>query len=89
MIIRIQICKTIITLYAQINYSRFGHLLTKQVYDHMTVRTFKLGSGTWEERKLDVLIQPRNYFQYFTDLRKKCIFDHFCTCFTCIFVFYV
>ena len=35
------------------------------------------------------LIQPRNYFQYFVDLRKKCIFHHFYICFMCIFVFYV
>ena len=52
----------------------------------MAVGEFQIGSGTRKKRESDVLIQPRNYFQYFVDLKKKCIFDPFLRvflCFTC------
>ena len=70
-------------------FSTIVGLVTFRRNKYMTVRGFKIGSGTRKKRKSDVLIQPRNYFQYFVDLRKKCIFDHIYTCFTCFFVFYV
>ena len=64
-----------------------GHivvLVTFRSKQYMDVGEFKIGSGTRKKRESDVPIQPRNYFQYFVGLKKKCIFDPFYVYF-CVF----
>ena len=55
---------------------RGGHFIVVSSKDGVSLSVVgwnddKKGFGTRKKRKSDVLIQPRNYFQCFVDLRKK------------------